>query len=385
MKSPESSSVPHRGHVFNDDLLMNDGDFAFAKSRFPNIFHLLNYPRLRDKFSEYEKEANEARDWVRRLGFGAVVSATLALLALATEQAWQHTLWARWLALVLELGGLFAALISGGGFLLGPWKRRWLEARLMTERLRQWHFQLLVHRAKEVEASCGGPDAVKHFEEERDHWLDTFLKAYEGKLESHLELLTEEPGAAGAWLHDQSGSYTHKPVYCEVFNAARELRFELQYNYAVYKLRRSSAKPFWQFLKWPAVKQMDVLSGAASFCFVCALICSGILIYAYAVDVLKNGSSVGISQNAQEYIRIGAVAIALVGAALRTVQEGLAPDKEIERYKDYRGRTSQLRDRFTRSSDIKERLHLMEELELASVEEMKGFLRTHHHASFILA
>jgi hypothetical protein len=75
----------------------------------------------------------------------------------------------------------------------------------------------------------------------------------------------------------------------------------------------------------------------------------------------------------------------LIGLALRTIQEGLAPDKEIERYKDYLAMTSQLRDRFQQSTASKERLHLMEEMELVSVDEMKEFLRVHHNAKFLLA
>jgi hypothetical protein len=49
------------------------------------LVNLLDYPRLRKKFSRYDKEANQARDWVRRLGLAAVLSAALAFLALATK------------------------------------------------------------------------------------------------------------------------------------------------------------------------------------------------------------------------------------------------------------------------------------------------------------
>jgi len=383
--SHASPSTPARGHVFNDDLLVNEKDLAFAKSQFPKIIHLLDYPRLRQKFSEYDREANQARGWVRRLGLGAVASAGLALIALATEPAWPDNIPVRFLALVFELGGVVAALVAGGGLFLGPWKRRWLEARLMTERLRQWHFQLLVRRGKDVEASFAGPDAIAHFQGERDRWLDSFLQSYEGKLESHLESLTEEPGTTGTWLHDCHTEYSQETVLTELFAAFEQLRFNHQHTYALYKLRKSSAKHLGQFLDWPVVQQMAVLAGASQFCFGCALICSAVLIYGYAIDVLATGSSAAISSNAEQYIRLTAIVIALLGAALRTIQDGLAPDKEIERYKDYRGRTFQLLDSFKHTTDIKEHLRLMEELEIASVDEMKGFLRTHYNARFVLA
>src|ERR1035438_6963019 len=83
-------TVPPHHHVFNDDLLMNDRDLVFAKSQFPTIIHVLDYPRLREKFRAYETEANQARDRVRSLGFTAVVSAVLALIAIATKPVWPH-------------------------------------------------------------------------------------------------------------------------------------------------------------------------------------------------------------------------------------------------------------------------------------------------------
>jgi hypothetical protein len=51
------------------------------------------------------EEANEARDRVRGLGFTAIISATLALIAIATKPVWPNGCWTRWVALVIDLGG----------------------------------------------------------------------------------------------------------------------------------------------------------------------------------------------------------------------------------------------------------------------------------------
>ncbi len=362
---------------------MNEQDLAYARLLFPHISHLLDHPQLRAKFADYEKEANETREWVRRLGFAAVISAGVALLAIATEPVWLHETFTRWCALVIELGGVFAALVAAGGLWLGPWKRRWLESRLMTERLRQWHFQLLVRRGQQVEASCTGPSAIVEFEKERVCWFEDFLQSYEGKLDAQLESLTDEASPVRTWLHDPATAYSsNSEAFLSVFAAYKRLRFDHQYNYAIWKLRKSTDKPIWHFLKWPAICQMALLSSISSACFVFALGCSVVLIYGYATDILAKGY--GLSSQVELYVRTGALALALIGAALRTLQEGLAPDKEIERYNDYRGRTSQLRDRFEHTTEMQERIHLMEDLEVASVEEMKGFVRTHHNARFVL-
>lgn len=392
LRRPKPSPTDMHEHIFNDDLLINEKrdrgktDLEWATEQFPEIIHLLDYRKLREKFKFYEEEANNARDWVRSLGFAAVVSAAVALLAVATEPIRPSFRWSPILALALEIGGLLGSLIAVGGLWIWPWKSRWLHARMMTERIRQWHFQLMVRRQSDVEASLQ-PGGRKKFEEQRDIWFDNFLNSYEGRLDAKLRSLTGQNSQSETWLHDVSGGYGKNTVYLgTIFEAFRRLRFDHQVVYADYKLRTERQEPFYLFLKWPAIHQMKVLSGAANFCFVCAAICSVVLIYNYATDTFAPAHTGSASHGIQHYIRTAAVAIALCGAAFRTLQDGLAPDKEIERYEDYRSRTSQLRDRFiTAKNDPKERLHLMEELELATVDEMKGFLRTHHNATFVLA
>jgi hypothetical protein len=371
-----STSRPVHDPVFNDDLLLRNGDLAYAGSQFSQIIHVLDYPRLRQKFLEYERDANQARDRVRGLGFAGVFSITLALFALATKPVWPEVAWARWTGLLLELIGFLVGSVAVAGLWGGPWKRRWLESRLMTERLRQWHFQLLVRRGEQIEKSFNGPAAVAKFQRERDLWLDEFLKVHEGKLQAQLEYLTDEPGSIGAWMHDPPMPYSSRsPVLPLVSRAYERLRIDHQYAYAVWKLRKSNDKPVWHFLQWPAMSQMAALSTSSSVCFICAIVFSGVLVY---------GDVTSIPADLALYVRTGAIAIAVLGAALHAIRQGLTPDEEIERYHDYRTRISQLRDRFKTTIDPKESLQIMEYMELAAVDEMKAFLRTNRNAKLIL-
>ena len=374
--SDAASVGPTHEHVFNDDLLMNDNDLKFARSQFPEIVHVLDHERLRTIFAQYDAEANTARDRVRTLGLGAVLFAMLALLTVATQPAWPHTPAARWLAVILEIGGMFAALVASGGLWLGPWKQRWLESRFMTERLRQWHFQMWLRRGREIDMSVSDPKAIAAFQSHRMLWLDEFLKSHEGHLDAKLESLTSELGDADTWLHDPPTAYGNKSkVLPHIFQAYEQLRLNHQYSYAVYKLRRADDKPIWRFLKWPAIRQASVLSNMSSVGLTVALVCSAVLICTHAF---------GIGADIEPAFRMGAIVSALVGLALRTLQEGLAPEKEIERYNDYRGRIAQLRNRFQETRDQNELLHIMEELERAAFDELRGFLRTHQHAKFLL-
>ena len=370
------SARPAHEHLFNGDLLMSDSDLNFARSQFAEISHLLDDERLRAVFAQYEAEGNAARDHVRRLGLGAVLFATLALLTIATQPAWPYTPTARWIAVILESGGMFAALVASGGLWLGPWKQRWLESRLMTERLRQWHFQLWLRRGREIDASVGGTKAVAEFQNKRERWLDEFLKSHEGQLDAKLQSLTSELGDTDMWLHSSPTAYPDKSkALPHVFQAYEKLRFDHQYSYALHKLRRADDTPIWRFLRWPAIRQASTLSALASVGLSAALVCSAALIYAHA---FRSGNHL------EPTFRMGAIVAALVGLALRTLQEGLAPEEETERYNDYRARIAQLRERFQGTNDQNQRLRIMEDLERAAFDELRGFLRTHRRARFLL-
>jgi len=373
---PPGTRQPTYEHVFNDDLLMGPDDLKFARSHYSEIVHVLDNERLRGLFAQYERDANAARDRVRILGVTTVVFATVALITVATQVVWPRTQTARFTAILLELGGMFAAAVGSGSLWLGPWKRRWLESRFMAERLRQWHYQMMLRRGREIDRSIEDSDGLRVFERNRNQWLDEFLQGYRGHLDAKLEALVSELGDAETWVHSPPSAYRQgSRAFAQVCQAYAQLRLDHQYYFAAYKLRRADDVPMWRLLRLPAVRQAAVLSALSSVGLSAALAFSAALIYAHVVDLPRLEPALGV----------GAIVAALIGLALRTLQEGLAPEKEIERYSDYRGRVAALRDRFRQSSDKTERLRLMEELERGAVDEMRGFLRTHQSATFLLA
>lgn len=366
------------GRVFNDDLLTNPGDLEYAKSQFPEAFHLLDHPELRNTFATYEKEANKARAWVRWLGFLAVAFGTIALLSAATEPLWHHWKCEEVLTIVFEFCGLGAASIAGGSLWLGPWRKRWLESRFMTERLRQWHFQLLVRKGGEIEALLGQPSskALETFKAERKKWFDDFLHDFVGKLDSRMDSLANDPDFSSDWLLQPAASFSNNSqALNHVFEVYRRLRFDHQYDYATHKLSESTDRPLWQFLKWPLLRQESAIRGWGSFCFIAALLCSiGVIVNRYFE--IKPGLA--------PYLGGATLALAIVGIALRTIQDGLGITKDIERYRDYRGKVRRSRLCFEETTDQHKKLRLMEEMELAVVDELRGFLRTHRNAAFAL-
>jgi hypothetical protein len=365
-------------HIFNDDLLINDGDLEHAKFQFSEIFHVLDHPELRLVFLRYEEMANKARIRVRGMGLLAVLCGTVALLSTATESLWHHWSLAWLVGMVFELAFFVAALIAVGGLWLGPWKKRWLECRLMTERLRQWHFQLLARRSSEVEASCDqtNPNSVALFQAQRAKWFNDFIHGYRGKLDSQLVSFTSDLDYAEDWLHPlNANSNANSAVLGRIFEAYRRLRFMHQCDFANHKMTESKDRKLWQFLKWPLLRQQAMIRALVASCFVLALLCSAAVIVNRVFE---------IKLTYDNYFGSAAIVIAIIGVALRTLQDGLGVTKDIERYRDYRGKVSRLLLWFDATTDGKTRLKLMEEMELAVVDEMKDFLRTHQDAAFVL-
>ena len=364
---------------FNDDLLNSEGDLAYAKEQFPRVFPLLDHPELREQFRVFEAAANKARGIVRLLGVMSVACGAVALLSTAAEPFLHGIAGRKLWSTAVELLLIAAAVASGMGLLLGPWRKRWLEARFMTERLRQWHFQLLVRKGAEIEEAFGqpSPEKIENFQERRKQWLNEFLHEHLGKLDSHVTTLASDPDdSSGDWLLSPKTGYAEaSQILPDICEAYRRLRIKHQFDYVTHKLSEDRDRPHWQFLNWPVLRQEAAIRSVVSFCFYAALLCS--------IAVIAN-QWLGFRPGYAPHLGSMALIIAIVGIAFRTVQDGLGISRDIERYRDYRGRTRRLRVAFESEPKLHERLKIMEELELESVNEMRGFLRTHREAVFVL-
>jgi len=372
----DRSKGPSAERKFNDDLLTNIGDLHYAKSQFPRVFALLDHEELRSVFLQYEIKANKAHSYVHRLGLAAVAFAALALLSAATQPLWSTLRYANIGIIVFELFGLLAALVAGTSLWVGPWRRRWLESRFMAERVRQWHFQMLVRKGHEVEvALADSASAVDAFRKLRQTWFSDFLHEYGGKLDSRMDSLANDPDFSADWLHRPTDFRFSDDIFNDLTEAYRRLRFSHQYDYSTYKLSTSIDDPPWHFLKWPLLRQQSTIQTAVSLCFVTAFLSSiAVILTRYF----------GLSRDVDVFLSCVTLVIAVLGIAFRTVQEGLAISKDIERYRDYRGKVRRLLLCFEETEDRSKKLRLMEELELAAVDELRGFLRAHREAGFAL-
>jgi hypothetical protein len=252
-----------------------------------------------------------------------------------------------------------------------------MEGRFMTERLRQWHFQLLICKGSEIEEllSQRTPEAFLEFKRLRKVWFEDFLHEYKRKLDSRMDAFTSDPDYGSDWLHQRTKYSQGSDALRTICEPYLQLRINHQYDYATHKLSEAIDHPFWQFLRWPLLRQDSAMRGAVSFCFVVALLSSvGIILNNY-FEVIPELDS---------YLGIAALVAAILGVAFRTVQEGLGITREIEHYRDYRGKVRRLLVFFNERNDLQQRLQLMQEMELMIVDELRGFLRTHRGATFAL-
>jgi len=365
-------------HTFNDDLLANSGDREFVASRYPGFVHILDHPELQQLLARYDVPANAAKHRSRRAGLLAIILGTFALLSASAESfSHQPDGSSTVLAMVSAIAGILSVVIGLWGVLYARSKRQWLCQRLMTERLRQFHFQTFVSRLPEIVASLGSPGAAKAYEEARGRWFDAFKARYEGHLPEELTGILDGSRASDVWLHEPMplDPSVLQADLTDVFAAYKTLRIMHQLQYANYKLRAEGS--LWSM---SPKMQHGLLSQAA---FVCILglfsIHLGIAV-ALSAPALK---AIDIFVH-QPWVHVAAIWCAIGALAIRALEEGLGVRDETERYRDYRSSVEAICERFEQETDPVEKLRIMEDMERLSYEEMCSFLRNAYDTRFVM-
>jgi hypothetical protein len=374
---------------FNDDLLLTETDRELAKRRFPELFHVLDFPELREVFLSYDVPSNRAKKHRRRAGFIAILLGVLALLGTSAApwykvretqqvQLAQQVHDARWpsvLAGSSALLGLGSLLIGIIGSLSGEQKYKWLCNRLMTERLRQFHFQLLVRRIPEILASMVNQPGQEEFRELRRSWLAGYRMAYEGHLPARLRVILDDDEEDDFLLHHGlehwQGADRPDANLDRIFSAYRLLRFEHQLQYTNYKLGKEGSS-----FSSSSVRQLEVLRDLSLVGIVIVFVAHLGLALSLALGWAGSGAS--------NYIDLGIIWIVIAILTIRTLEEGLQPAREVERYTRYRSSLMSLLNRFDKARSAKEKMRIMYEAERASYEELRGFLKINYEAKYVL-
>lgn len=372
--------APFDDHKFNDDLLLHEEDRKLALLKYPSIFHVLDHAELRELFSKYDAPANRAKHnglmagiLAIGLGFGALGIAALDLLS--TENATYGVA----LAVISGLFGVLSFFIGSVGLLFAGRKRNWLRHRLMGERIRQFHFQMLVFRVPEVLASLKDDTAKALFLSERNLWFETFKAQLIGKLDSAFAAIIQEEQSINTWLF---GDATKRKATAEiqennnldpVFDAYRELRIVHQLDYTGYKLqddhRVISAMPR---------RQLAVISHLI-FALILLLV---VMHVGVLLGVLFPGSIFAAFHSREAIVFV--IWLALAALATRAIEQGLQPEREIERYQQYRSGVRAILERYDEATSQNAKIQIMREMERLAFDEMRNFLITNERSRFVL-
>ncbi len=366
-------------HQFNGDLLISTHDQELAQKIYDEIFHILDHSHLREEFERYDDAANTAKWWVHWIGLLAIILAALALLGSAITPLVIHLHAPEWVHTILlwvEIGGILGVVIAAGGIALSRRKQIWLRNRMIAEVIRLWHFQSLICRGKQIDICHVSADQSAGrdlYRQERDLAFKTFLYEWTSAPDSHLQQLIENPAEGYAMLHDERAPYpAGSPVIDKIFQAYKTIRFKHQANYAGHKLQKKTDR-LW-ILKWPAVVLQRRMQLFTSMCLVLSLVCSLLIVVGYCAYWTWT----------EPYLPVAIIVLLVLNVAGRAVQDGLAAPEEFQRYNDYAGKIEYLKQRFETAQTNEEKLELMVEMERAALEELKGFLRAHDEAKFIM-
>jgi len=358
---------------FNNDLLRSEQDRRTADTAYHEIFFALDNPDLRALFAPRDDAANAAKARSRRRGIEAVLVVTLALLITASVPLFETA--PVQIRETLALLGAAIGVVGGGlglnGVLFGEAKREWLRNRFTTERLRQLHFQTLLAFAplvlKAAETGDTAPflkaraAALARFESEQVAHLDAKLASV-----LHREV-GEEPWLLDVAFNATAAAGEHADLFLE---AMAHLRINHQIDFAEYKL--SSDEKLFSTLPF---RQIRIIDGAALGCVLLLL----------SLDVLVlAGVAAGAAPPLLTLAHVGAISFAIIALALRTLEEGLQPHREVERYRQYGSALRIIRDRFQTAATANEKMLALKGLEDLTYWEMVSFLKSNDEARFVM-
>ena len=383
---------------FNDELLLSKADRELAQKTFPNVFFALDHPELREEFQRVDGKAVRAKNTSRRIGFAALIFATISLLTFPIEPLikgiWQHadayqTMF-RYLTILGAFIGFLALFFGNLGLGFGKFKRNWLQQRLITERLRQWHAQYLIAHAVEIATVISTGEGLDAFQNKRSVAFQRFKRSFIDQIGSEYAKYTissaasfsgqsvADPSAQNAfWIEEtwakDAATKADKALQAplkEVYRAFEETRMRGQIQYTNYVLSADG-----KFLSSPP-KQIHILGNLSYVLVILAFMANfAALISAIWIKPFEGWPSVLSSM---------AIAFAIIAVGVRATLEGLRPERETRRMQFYASALNHAHKSFDAARSHGKRIEAMSMLERASYDEMVEFISSNEQARFVL-
>jgi len=349
--------------TFNHDIRLTLPEQQFARQKWPLTAHILIHEDLITLFSQHEKEAMRLKKVVQWLGTFAVLLMLIALLS-SVLTIWSSTQQNQTTSsltnVVIEACSLIGILLAFLASRYGPFRRKWMKHRFLTECLRRWHFSKII-KGDEVDSSVKTNTTRKKYQERREAEFQSFVSELRGTLGQKMDRFLE---SADDPLNEiPLATLPSNPEVCrEILGAYYVLRLNHQLEYAVYKLSVED-KTFLNISIDLLTRQTDYLAAAT---LISAMVFSGVQII--------------VSVN---WMPVTSISLAILGVAVRSWRDGLALGEDKERYQDMRYRLERLAARWSNAADDVERFKVAEDVESLATEELRAFIRTHERAQFL--
>ena len=385
-------------HKFNHDLLANADDMKRIDEFYPRLKRVLYHEELIRYFNQFNDRADEAKRKSRLWGKWAIVLGAVAIVLAEIEIGAAliklPSPWALLIGAVASVCGLVSATVGVFGVLYGSRKREWLQNRFVGERTRQFHFQSLIVQLTDIATilEAATEDTVKaaetRFLSRRRTLFGKFQEELNGNADAKLNNAISSYGEGDWWLHNPScrTRANDTEILNPVFDAYRELRIQHQLDYTNYKLQDDHKIFSGMPVKQARVLQHVTNAGIAWLLLIHAIVL-GVVVFTFATVVAGTRLDTATTE-ATEVITIvfsvAIIAIAVVALAARAFEQGIQPEREIERYQQYRSALRSTLGQFEKAETTLDKIRIMRQMEQLAFEEMRNFLRTHERASFAI-
>jgi len=331
------------------------------------------FPELLSRFRAADAKANRAKRNNRRLGY-ASVALVLAALLIASSAPVQHELHFS-KGTTIALGylaaglGLLGSLLAFAGMHRRSPRRTWLHNRLTTELLRLFHFRFIASRLPEIARISGNEKRKQAYLADRTAALARLAERALADPQAELaRIMANKDACDFSDIVEQPAEGGEDSVTAKkVITAWRVLRLNWQLAYVDEMLAHR-----------PRAQRMSVLQTEHAFSMF-AWLCVGLIIALHIVQVF--GEQLHLPH---AWLETAVVWTALVALAARALEDGLQPQREVERYEQYRAGIRVAADRLETGDSIVEDLEVIRTFERTSLEEMWIFMRTHSRSRFML-
>jgi hypothetical protein len=330
----------------------------------PTVRFAFDFPELLAAFETADAIAGKSRDRNRRIGIAGILLVLAALLYASTAPILQPSLNPETFVALGSLAAV-AGLVGTGlgvmGLMRKSQRHAWLEARLTTELLRLFHFRYIAANVDQILAAATDTERQAEYRTARRAAFET------------LRAKLKEPKAAFDAVIRQDGPdplewVVERPIAGDasaagdLFAAWMVLRLNWQLGYCRAKLADRSTGG-----KLSPVQQEHVFTALGWGCL-------SVVVIFHIFHLFWHWG----------WLETAVVWAALMALALRATEDGLKPQREVERYEQYRVGIDVAIQRFLPSDDLRTRVEVMRNFERVSTQEMRTFLRTHATARYLL-